>query len=167
MLLRAIVLALLAITAVNCGSNNNQNPVVSPFVGSGYSLGANGQCISTTTGQIAPSPTYCTNSLGAGYTGYSLGANGQCISTTTGQIAPSPAYCTGSAFGTTGIGTGIGIGIGTGIGAGYGTSMGGSGSVCYGPFMWNGQMGMCYGQPDNCAGYVLQSYPYGQTVYCP
>ena len=173
-LLKVLFLSTVALAIARCGGSGNNNNAVGPYFmnangqcmaangtvapsptyctnGTGYSY-VNGQCVSTTTGQIAPSPTYCTSTTGI--TGYSY-VNGQCISTTTGQIAPSPTYCTSATTGFTPV-TGVGT-PGYGVGMGYGTP-------CYGLYMWNGQVGQCYGY--NCSGYTLVSMATGQQTYC-
>src|ERR1035437_2584243 len=94
----AVVLTMFGLTAINCGKSDSNNPA--PVIANGqYYMNASGQCISA-TGQIAPSPTYCTNTTN---NGYMIGANGQCVSTTTGQIAPSPTYCTNGGMPGTGM----------------------------------------------------------------
>lgn len=42
---------------------------------------------------------------------------------------------------------------------------GGTGQICNGQYVYQGQLVMCYAQTRNCAGFPLQTTS-GQTVYC-
>jgi hypothetical protein len=157
------------------GGNNNQTAAIScpanyisngatcvPITGAtaGYSLNSSGQCITTATGQIAPSPTYCTSGIGgvgscqgscqAGYTYTQYGClpQGSCAVC---QATYNGTCINGVQTGATGIG-GIGTGYPTGYPYGTGTGY---------------PTGYPYGYPNGYTngGAYSYGYGYGYPVY--
>jgi hypothetical protein len=172
-----LFLQLAALVLTGCGSNGSNNATTTTPAAYYQS---NGQCYNSAN-QIVPY-TYC-SATGLGTNGYTyingmcyqgstpvattlctqsgIGSgyqmlNGQCY-TSTGQVV-AINLCQGS---TIGVGTGIGTGVGVGA------------QVCYG-YYYSPQygMGMCYGSPDNCAGYTMipvnpsTGQATGTQVYC-